>query len=66
MKKITALAALTMTGLGLAAAPAQAVAGLPLTGANRTETEAVLQELAGLPVVAPYAHDVRQHMQQTG
>ncbi|GAA2139021.1 hypothetical protein GCM10009760_20760 [Kitasatospora kazusensis] len=61
MKKITALAALAMAGLALAASPAHADSG---PSPQVAETEAALQTLAGLPLIAPYAADVRGSMQQ--
>ena len=65
MKKITALAALTMAGLTLAATPAQAhisTAGNP----KLAETNAALQHLADLPVLGAYAADVQGNLNRTG
>ncbi|MDH6578754.1 hypothetical protein [Kitasatospora sp. MAP5-34] len=62
MKKITALAALTMAGLALGATPAHAES---TPNPKIAETEAVLQQLSGLPFLAPYAADLRDNMQQT-
>ncbi len=61
MKKIAALAALTMTGLALAAAPAQADGNPRLA-----ETNAALQHLSGLPLLGTYAADVQDNLNRTG
>jgi hypothetical protein len=76
MKKLAALAALTMAGLALAA-PATTANAAPEAAAapdanaatapdpQLAETDAALGDMAGLPLIAPYAADIQNQVRHT-